>query len=464
MKSESSIISPRQVPDELLKKYQRPGPRYTSYPTAPHFSAEADFDEIARRWKGSNGENASDLSIYVHIPFCRGRCSYCGCHTVVGRDEASVGRYVESLKSHADALLKLVDGKRPVGQMALGGGTPTYLTHAQMRDLIGALRDRFIFPDDGERSMEVDPRWIDEDYLDLLLELGFNRLSFGLQDLNETVQRHVNRVLPFEKIERLMGHLKGQGMDALNLDLIYGLPGQTPDSFHKTVSQVVSLQPSRIALFGYAHVPWVSPHQKRLEQFGLPSTQERMELFGLAFEQLVDAGYRHVGMDHFARQDDELIQALDSRTLTRNFMGYTTRRGLDLVAMGASGISSVAGTYAQNAKELDEYVEGTGHRWIRGFAMSEEDRLRREVIMSLFCNFYLDIASVEGPFAISFKDHFADELAELSGFQEDGLLEVREGEILVTDLGRFFVRNIAMTFDAYLRKETASGDRYSKTL
>lgn len=464
MTASHRTISPRDVPEALLKKYQRPGPRYTSYPTAPQFTTSADFGEIARRWKASNEGQASDLSLYVHIPFCRGRCSYCGCHTVIGCRTDRVSEYVEAVKSHADSLLELLDGRRPVGQLAVGGGTPTYLTHEQMADLIGFLKKRFVFPDDGERSMEIDPRWIDETYLDLLLELGFNRLSFGLQDLNPQVQQNVNRKLPHEKIQRLMAHLRSRGMEAMNLDLIYGLPGQTPSSFRETVAQVVALRPTRIALFGYAHVPWVSPHQKRLESLGLPNTQERMELFGLAFEQLLEAGYRHVGMDHFARPEDELIQALDARTLTRNFMGYTTRRGLDLAALGASGISSVAGTYAQNEKELDDYMDTSGTRWVKGLSMTPEDLLRREVIMSLFCNFYLDVAFIEREFHLDFSEHFSREMEALTPFQEDGLLDITPGELVVTDLGRFFVRNIAMTFDAYLNREESGEQRYSKTL
>lgn len=462
--SSSQIISPRQVPGELLEKYQRPGPRYTSYPTAPHFTPQADFDAIEQRWKQGNEGEAPGLSLYTHIPFCRSRCNYCGCHTRVGCGESTVAGYVESLKAHADFLLGLVDGERAVGQMALGGGTPTFLSHDQMRDLVTFLQSLFHFPADGERSMEVDPRWVDEAYLDLLLELGFNRLSFGLQDLNPDVQEKINRHLPYEKIQRIMAYLRKQGLQALNLDLIYGLPGQTPQTFHTTVSQVIALAPTRIALFGYAHVPWVSPHQKKLEEFDLPSTEQRMELFGLAFEQLLGAGYRHVGMDHFARPEDELIQALDSRTLTRNFMGYTTRRGLDLVALGASGISSVSGTYAQNEKEIGDYSSAQGHRWLRGLIMSDDDVLRREVIMDLFCNFHLDIQGVEKRFGIDFADRFKSELVALGPFEDDGLIEVSVEQLVVTELGRFFIRNIAMTFDDYLQKESPSSQRYSKTL
>ncbi|MBM4356354.1 MAG: oxygen-independent coproporphyrinogen III oxidase, partial [Deltaproteobacteria bacterium] len=261
----------------------------------------------------------------------------------------------------------------------------------------------------------------------------------------------------------LVSHLRARGLSAINLDLIYGLPRQTVDSFVRTIDRVVSLAPTRIALFGYAHVPWVSPHQKALDGFPMPGPEERMEIFGCAFERLVDAGYRHVGMDHFAREDDELIAALRSRTLGRNFMGYTTRRGLDLVALGASGISAVGGTYAQNEKDVDAFTHGAGMRWTRGFLLSAEDCLRREVILDLFCNFHLDVKEVERRFGIDFGTHFARELESLRPLVSDGLVELVDDAVSVTELGRFFVRNVAMVFDQYIRSDGA-GPRYSRVI
>ncbi len=456
-------LSPRQVPAELLARYQANAPRYTSYPTAPQFVPSLDEAEAARRWKASNTSSPRELSLYIHIPFCRVRCLYCGCHTRVGCSDSLVDGYIAAVLQHLDASLELVDSSRPVEQLSLGGGTPSYLTLSQMTGLLRSLRDRLSFTSRGERAIELDPRTADADYIDLLLDLGFNRISFGVQDLDVSVQEAVRRILPVERIASLMSHLGSRGMKAVNLDLIYGLPRQTPESFGRTVEQIIALAPSRIALFGYAHVPWVSPHQKELEPFPMPGPAERMEIFGQAYERLVAAGYLHVGMDHFAREDDELIQALRTRTLSRNFMGYTTRRGLDLVALGASGISSVGGTYAQNEKDIDRYVQGTGMRWTRGFLLSEEDRLRREVILDLFCNFHLDLRDVERRFGIVFRSHFARELSALQSFIEDGLVELREDSLSVTDLGRFFVRNVAMVFDQYMRGGEGE-PRYSKVI
>jgi len=456
-------LSPRQVSRDLLLRYQANAPRYTSYPTAPHFVASVDKDAAAEKWLASNGRQPRDLSLYVHIPFCRSRCLYCGCHTRVGCSDALVDGYVAALLDQLDRALQLVDPTRAVEQLSIGGGTPSYLTRAQMASFIGALKSRLSFNPAGERAIELDPRTVDRDYVDLLLDLGFNRISFGLQDLEPAVQQAVNRVLPEGRIESLMGHLGSRGMKAVNLDLIYGLPLQTPDSFLRTVDRVVALAPSRIALFGYAHVPWVSPHQKNLEGFPMPGPEERMEIFGLAFERLAEAGYLHVGMDHFAREEDELNAALRSRTLSRNFMGYTTRRGLDLVALGASGISSVGGTYTQNEKDIDAFVQGTGMRWTRGFLLSQEDILRREVILDLFCNFHLDLPEVERRFGIVFRQHFSRELSALESFVGDGLVELCQDSVSVTELGRFFVRNVAMVFDQYMKADGGE-PRYSKVI
>ncbi len=457
-------ISPRTIPQALLDRYQTSAPRYTSYPTAPQFRTDFDAAAIMDRWRESNAGGAG-LSLYLHLPFCRNRCRYCGCYTLLGYEEGGKRQYVDAVLDQATWTLGLLDGARPVEQLSLGGGTPTSLAPETMRHLVAGLRERFAFAPDGERAIEVDPRWVDGDYLDLLVELGFNRFSFGLQDLDPQVQQHIDRVLPVEAIAGHMAHLRSRNIEAINLDLIYGLPGQSEASFRRTVEQVIALRPSRIATFGYAHVPWVSPHQQELEQYGLPDAEARMQLFGMAFEMLQDAGWMHVGMDHFALPTDELVVALEGRTLTRNFMGYTTRRGLDLVGLGASAIGSVHGTYVQNEKSVPKFEAARGaERWVRGFLMSDEDRLRREVILELFCNFHLDIPAVEGRHGVDFRKHFAAELAELQGFVEDGLLEVATDEIRIPVLGRFFVRNIATVFDQYLQREGTREGCYSRTI
>ncbi len=457
-------MSPSRVPGRLLEKYFKSGPRYTSYPTAPQFREDFDRDRIRRAWMETNTPKGKGLSLYVHIPFCKKRCLYCGCYTEAGHGQDRAAEYIRALLNETDRIAAIIDPGRAVEQFAMGGGTPTFLSPENMSGLVRGLRERFGFSMSGERSVEIDPRSVDADYLDLLIEEGFNRFSFGVQDLDPQVQENVGRVQSEDKIAGLLARLRERGRDSINLDLIYGLPGQTPETFGRTIGKVIKLRPSRIAMFGYAHVPWVSPHQKALENLHIPDPEERMALFGLAYDMLLDAGYEHVGMDHFALPGDELILALKSRTLTRNFMGYTTRRGLDLVGIGASSISSVDSTYTQNVKDVTEYIDKSdSYTWIKGFLLSEEDELRRELIIDLFCNFHLDTGRLEESYGIAFREHFAEELEALEGMQRDGLVEIHERGIKVTDLGRFFIRNICMTFDEYLKTEDSAG-KYSRTI
>ncbi len=460
----SQPISPARVPGHLLEKYHKSGPRYTSYPTAPQFKTEFEPDAVSTRWKNSVTSEPHPASLYVHLPFCNTRCLYCGCYTEIGHPVEKKTEYITALESEIQYIQSLFDADVAVHQLALGGGTPTSLPPELMRSLIRILGQTVSFPESGERSIEIDPRTIDTDYLDLLLELGFNRFSFGVQDLDPTVQSNVMRVLSPEHLAGLVHHLKRSGCSAINLDLMYGLPGQTPESYMKTVKQVAELQPSRVAVFGYAHVPWMCPHQKVLEKYHLPTPEERMALFGLAFDTLLDNGYDHVGMDHFALPEDELMVALNSRSLTRNFMGYTTRRGLDLIGLGASAISSVGATYAQNIKNLPDYLAGAGKNiWMKGLLLTPEDELRRMIIMELFCNFYLDISTVETRFNITFNEHFSPELDALKSFETDALIDISASALTVTDLGRFFIRNICMNFDSYYGAGDSAG-RYSKTI
>lgn len=468
--SRSRPLGPSRIPADLLRRYQTNGPRYTSYPTAPQFRADIDWDEVLRRWR-LGGEPAPPsrarrpLGLYVHVPFCQSRCTYCGCFTRTGADASEMVRYVGAVLENADWVRAVLAADRPVEQLSLGGGTPTSLPAPLLGRLVRGLASRFEMAPAGERAVEIDPRRVEVADLDALLDLGFNRFSFGVQDLDPLVQRIIDRSMPTERLAELVGHLGARGQRAVNIDLIYGLPGQTEATFAATVRQVIALRPSRVATFGYAHVPWVSPHQGPLEAAGLPGPEARMALFGLAFDLLVEAGYRHVGMDHFALPDDELIQALERRSLTRNFMGYTTRRGLDLVPLGASAIGAVAATYVQNAKGIEAFIAGRGmDRWARGYVLSGEDELRRDIILDLLCNFHLDIPAVEARHGVHFASRFARELAELARFERDGLVTVGERAIVVTELGRFFARNISMTFDAFLRREGETSQRYSKTI
>lgn len=452
---------PLEIPGDLLERYSTSGPRYTSYPTVPQFRADFDRERVLEAWKHSQGRG---LALYVHVPFCRTRCLYCACFTETGHGQETAGFYLQAVLREAERLLTIIEPSRPVEQLAIGGGTPNFLRRDQMRFLVEGLAARFRLSAGGERSIEIDPRRVDGAYLDLLLELGFNRFSFGVQDLDERVQRHIGRVLPESKLAGLIEHLKKRGVGAVNLDLMYGLPGQTEASFSRTVEHAVRLRPSRLALFGYAHVPWMSPHQRLLERLGLPAARERARLFGLAYRLLLDAGYAHVGMDHFALPDDELVRALENRTLTRNFMGYSPRRGLDLVGIGASSISSVGGTYTQNGKDLHAYLRKAGDSaWARGLLLSGEDLLRREIILDLFCNFHLDIRAFERRFKIRFAQHFAPELERLAPMEQDGLVRVSGNAIEATALGRFFIRNLCMCFDQYLCGREAA-NRYSLTV
>lgn len=459
----NKAISPRTIPQELYDKYSKSGPRYTSYPTAPQFKTEFDAGRLRELWQRSN-EPGNSLSLYLHIPFCKKRCLYCGCHTEIGHGEDSSCRYVEALLKEADRMLKLIDAGRPVMQLALGGGTPTFLGPELMVELVSGLKQRFNFAEEGERSIEIDPKRVDLEYLDVLSELGFNRFSFGVQDLNPVIQKAIGRICAEEIIVERVEHLRSLGHRAINLDLIYGLPLQTPENFAETITKVIAMQPSRIALFGYAHVPWAAPHQKALERHHIPTPAERMELFGLGYELFTSAGYSLVGMDHFALEEDELIVALKTRSLKRNFMGYTTMPGLDLIGLGASSISCVGGTFTQNVKPVSEYLEQAGgDTWIKGFELAGDDFMRGEIITELMCNFYLDIGAIEAKYQINFKEHFADALGELAPMEADGLLQIDAKEIVVSEMGRFFVRNISMPFDEYLKKENPAG-RYSKTV
>jgi oxygen-independent coproporphyrinogen-3 oxidase len=455
-------ISPRQIPQSLLDRYATHGPRYTSYPTAPQFQTSFDVQDIEAQWRGTNGTERG-LSLYIHIPFCKSRCLYCGCFTETGHSTETTDAYVQRVLREAEQISQLLDPHRPLEQLALGGGTPCFLAPHTMALLLKQLQAKFNFASSGERSLEIDPRYIDHDYLDLLISLGFNRFSFGVQDLHLHVQKLIGRTSSETQIRAYVDYLRQRGIYAINLDLIYGLPGQTEQTFAETIQKIADIRPSRIALFGYAHVPWLSHHQKTLEQYDLPDANLRTAIFGLAYEELLAAGYLPVGMDHFALPDDELITALQQRTLTRNFMGYTTRRGIDLVGLGASSISSVGGSYTQNTKDIQQYIrEHHTLLWHKALILSPEDVLRREIIIELFCNFFLNIEDIESRFALDFQSHFATELHLLESMQRDQLLDLNQKHIAVSSLGRFFIRNICMVFDQYLNHSKQI--RYSQTL
>lgn len=432
-------------PERLVERYATRGPRYTSYPTAPNFDEAVDTGAVRGRWAAAT----ADLSLYLHIPYCLVRCSFCGCHTVIIRKTEKGAPYVDSLLSELDGLGHVTPLQRPVRQLALGGGTPNFLPFPEMERLIGGLEARVPFAPDAERSIECDPRTVTPEYLRGLRRLGFNRFSFGLQDVDPDVMAAVNRPQTLSTVQEVVDAVREDGDIPLNLDLIYGLPRQTAQSWDHTIDAVIALRPTRLAVYGYAHVPWMKPHQQAMERHGFPDDALRAHLQEHAREALLGAGYVEIGFDHYALPTDELALAWKSRTLHRNFMGYTTRRGLDLVALGTSGISDVNGTYVQNAKDVPTWLALAAARqptWERGMVLSDEDRLRREVILDLATNLEVDL----GRYVPDAEAHFAAELASLAPMAGDGLLERRGALLRLTPLGRRFVRHACMAFDQYL--------------
>jgi len=456
---------------DLLKKYDKPGPRYTSYPTAPHFHDGFGEQEFAEELEMSNkNPDAPDLSLYFHFPFCDSLCLYCGCNVVITRTPSKIDEYLEYLKREVELVAEyLPENKtRLVRQFQWGGGTPTYLTADQIRDIMTHIRKHFEFSDDIEAGVEIDPRELTTDRLIALREMGFNRASMGVQDFNPKVQSTVKRIQPIEMTRRHFESLRELGFSSLNLDLIYGLPFQTPQTFEATIDEIIDIDPERIALFNYAHVPWIKPHQNYFHKEWLPSPDTKLEILELAIDKFTDAGYVFIGMDHFAKPDDELTIAQQERKLYRNFQGYSTRAGLDLYAMGVSSISQTHDTYAQNVKTLDTYYKRISNDQLpvfQGYRLTEDDQLRRWVITRLMCDFELHPTEVEEAFGIDFHDYFAEELPDFEEFENDGLLEYHDDIIKVNPLGRLLIRNIAMVFDKYLRQpKDEKSPIYSRTV
>ncbi len=450
---------------ELIKKYDRPGPRYTSYPTAPQFSEEfgpRDYEHLLARSR----ERGLPLSLYLHIPFCQTRCFFCGCNVTIARDPARASRYLPLLDREMELAAQHAGAAgRPVVQIHWGGGTPTFITPDEVRGLMGDIRRHFEVADDCEIGVEVDPRRCSSEHLDALAASGVNRLSMGVQDLDTRVQRAVNRLQPAALTWGVIEGARERGMTSINVDLIYGLPHQTPASFAETVAEVVRMSPDRIALFNFAYLPRAFPHQRAIEGDALPGPEDKLTLLEQTIATLTAEGWIFVGMDHFAKPTDPLAQALRDRTLTRNFQGYSTCAETDLLAFGASSIGQVADGYAQNARGVSEYGEAVvagGFATRRGLVMSWEDLLRREAIVSIMSRFRLDKRELEGRWELDFDRHFADALAALEPMAADGLVDLGHDRIEVSPTGRLLVRNVAMAFDAYL---TARPEvQYSRTV
>ena len=439
---------------ELLHRYNVPGPRYTSYPTAPVWRegfGAADYAAVLE--ESAAAAKPAPLSLYLHLPFCEKLCYFCACTVVITGTEHSLEEaYLTTLEREIDWVADRLGSGRRVVQLHLGGGTPTYFTPKNLTRLGRKLRERFLFDPDIEMGVEVDPRVTTRDHLMALARLGFNRLSMGVQDFDPRVQTAINRVQPYTDTRDLVAMARSLGFPSVNMDLIFGLPFQTPESFSSTIEQVLDIAPDRLAVYSYANVPWMKKHQNLLAPH-LPDEKTKFQIFRTALERFSDSGYEYIGMDHFARPTDELARARAGRTLHRNFQGYTTKAGTDLIGFGMSAIGSVGAAYVQNRRELNlwsEAVHKSGAATFRGFRLSDDDRLRQAVIGNLLCHGVVIKREIENRFGIAFDETFADALELLAPCAADGLVELSKDEVRATDLGRVFLRNLAMPFDAYL--------------
>ena len=446
-------------PAELLRKFDVAGPRYTSYPTADRFveafSAQDYRQALTQRISGA-AAMALPLSLYVHIPFCESLCYYCACNKVITRQHDRATAYLQYLEREVDLHTDLLGPGQTVTQLHLGGGTPTFLRDAELRQLMDMFRRNFNFSSSGEYAIEVDPRSVNPQRLETLAELGFNRLSFGVQDFDPAVQQAVHRVQPAEQVFALVRAARERGFDSINVDLICGLPRQTVESFDRTLAQIVELRPDRIALYAYAHLPERFKPQRRINVLELPATQSRIALQAHALAALLAAGYVYVGMDHFALPGDALAVAKRQGRLHRNFQGYSTQPDHDLIALGVSAISRVGATYSQNAKTLDEYYDALDHGRFpaqRGLALSRDDLIRRTVIMALMCNGQVLFESIDLAYLVHSQSYFAAELEQLRVLRDQGLVTLDDTGVQVTANGWFFVRAVAMVFDRYLQAD-----------
>ncbi|CAN5515984.1 oxygen-independent coproporphyrinogen III oxidase [soil metagenome] len=456
-------------PGRLVRKYNCPGPRYTSYPTAPHFGSDFGPGDFLAEVERSPIGSSDALSLYVHVPFCRRLCHYCACHMIVTHRPEKVACYLDHLEKEVELVSNHAELGRPVVQVHWGGGTPTYLSPDQIERLMSVIRARFDVQPDAEISIEADPRDLTDEHFDAARRAGFNRISFGVQDFDPDVQKAINRLQPVELVERATRKSREVGFESISYDLIYGLPHQTAASFERTLDQVLALGPDRISVFSYAHVPWMKKHQRLIPDAILPDPESKLEIFLLAVDRLTrEDDYEYIGMDHFARPGDSLTRARNEGTLQRNFQGYSTHAGGEIYGFGLSAISQTAGAYAQNELDLRSYYAATSEgrpATARGYRLTADDQLRRHVIMELMCRGKVFPNEIEKQFEIDFRVYFADALAALEPMEHDNLVVRTNDQIQVTDLGRFFLRNIVMPFDKYLREATPSVEpRYSQTV
>jgi oxygen-independent coproporphyrinogen III oxidase len=446
----------------LVDKYNVPGPRYTSYPTAPQFSEAVTWDRVEPKVRENNATER-ELSLYFHLPFCQSLCWFCGCTTVITHEQGKSAAYVEYLKKEVGMMAPRLHPGRRVGQMHFGGGTPTFLLPDEIRAVGGLIHDHFKFGPNPEAGVEIDPRGVTREHLKALREVGFNRASMGVQDNDPAVQKAVHRIQPLALTARVVEWIREEGFISLNIDLIYGLPYQTVASFEKTLDEILMLKPDRFAIFNYAHVPWLKKSQRVFKT--LPTPEVKLGLLKLSIEKLTSSGYVYIGMDHFARETDELAVAQRAKSLQRNFQGYSTHGGADIYAFGMSSISQTDTVYWQNQKELPRYygaLDAVLAPLAKGYVLTRDDQIRRQTIMRLMCDLELDYGALSQRLGEDFAAYFARELASLVDLEADGLLEKTAAGLKVTGTGRLLIRNIAMRFDAYLPAEKER--RFSKTI
>lgn len=455
-----------EVTSDLLVRYDKPGPRYTSYPTAPEWKDGFDEPAYRRALTDAAGRVDEPLSMYVHIPFCHERCTFCGCNVVITEKPGVADEYLDFVERELALVRAALGPRRSVAQLHWGGGTPTYLHVPQIRRLFGAIIRQFELTPDAEIALEVDPRVTSREQLLALRELGFNRVSLGVQDLDRAVQRAITRNQTEAETVGVYQWSREAGFEGINFDLVYGLPFQNLESWQRTVESVIRLRPDRLAVYSYAHVPWIRPHQKWIPQESLPIGRDKYDLFARARQMLLEAGYLAIGLDHFALPDDELSVAVSEHRLHRNFMGYTVVPAAEMIGIGTSAIGEVGGSYAQNHVKLSRYyaaIEAGQLPTARGFSLSQDDVIRRYLIRRLMCDFQLDTRQLEARFGIRYDEYFASEEEALQEFYDTGFVARENGHLQVLPLGQAFIRNIAMVFDAYLKKPDAHR-QFSRTV
>ena len=453
---------------DKFSKYSKPGPRYTSYPTAPEFHegfGAKEYVEILEKH-----DKTRPLSLYFHLPFCRSACYFCGCNVVYTSKEDKKERYIDYLEKELAILSQHLDTSREVIQMHFGGGTPTFFSTEQLTRIIAAIKKYFKnFSTEAEISCEIDPRFLTDEQLAVLVNNGFNRISYGVQDFNDEVQKAIHRIQPYDVTQNAVLMAKNAGIKSINMDLIYGLPYQSFETFQETLRLAVSLDPTRLAVFNYAHVPWMKKSMRKIDETTLPHPSVKLAIMRYTIDYLESHGYKMIGMDHFAKPDDELFLAIEKGELHRNFQGYTTKGGADLIGIGLTSIGEGVSHYVQNFKEMDEYEKAIDEGKLpvhRGLVLNEDDVLRKAVIMEMMSNFKLNIEGIENAFSVNFFDYFADAIEALKPFEEEGLVVVDKEakKILVNTTGTLLIRNIVMPFDAYLKKIPEDKRRFSKTV